>query len=155
MTLKHLRVVASLTATVLLMTASGIAWAGGVFSPNNIVVSRSVYVVVPSTVAVNQTLPPNCVAQTLNVPLLVPPNPVGSTTPVKVTCATAVANGMYPNVFNNDTVDGSFGVTSPIFLDQLTTAGAFLNSLAIDSTQIDTSFSSKSELALMPARPHS
>jgi hypothetical protein len=148
MSLKHLRVVASLMAMAFLMTAPGSARAGTVFSPNNIVVSRSVYVGVPSTVVLNQTLPPGCVAQTLNVPLLSPPNPAGSTTPVKVTCGTAVANGTYPNVFNNDTPDGSFGVTSPIFLDQLTTAGALLNSLAIDSTQIDTSFSSKSELAL-------
>jgi len=143
---KHVCGVARLVATLLLITAPGIAWAGGVFSPNNIVVSRSVYVGVPSTVVIGQILPPNCVAATHNVPLLSPPNPAGSTTPVKVTCATAVANGTYPNVFSNDGPDGSFGVTSPIFLDQLTTAGALLNSLAIDSTQIDTSFSSKSEL---------
>ena len=59
MSLKHLRVVASLMAMAFLMTAPGSARAGGVFSPNNIVVSRSVYVGVPSTVVVNQTLPPN------------------------------------------------------------------------------------------------
>ena len=29
----------------------------------------------------------------------------------------------YPYVFNNDTVDGSFGVTSPIILDELTPSG--------------------------------
>ncbi len=143
MTQKRICAVARLMATVLFITAPYSAWAGDVFSPNNIVVSRSVYVGVPSTVAVPTTLPPNCVAQTVNVPLI-----GGGTTPVKVTCATSTADGSYPNVFNNDTVDASFGVTSPIFLDQLTTAGALLNSLAIDSTQIDTSFSSKSELAL-------
>ena len=53
-----------------------------------------------------------------------------------------------PTVFNNDAADSHFGITSPIFLDQLTTGGALLNTLPIDSTQIDTSFSSKSELAV-------
>jgi hypothetical protein len=38
----------------------------------------------------------------------------------------AVDNGAFPaigssnNVWNNDNVDGSFGVTPPIFLDQIT-----------------------------------
>ncbi len=67
----------------------------------------------------------------------------------------AVANGSYPsttnsnNVFNNDTVDGSFGVTSPIILDQITPSGTKVNSFAV-SMQHDrhTSFSSKSELGL-------
>ena len=31
----------------------------------------------------------------------------------------ATFDGVYPYVFNNDLVDGSFGVTSPLFLDQL------------------------------------
>jgi hypothetical protein len=142
------RLIASVAAIAMLSTTAVPVWAGGVFSPNNLVVSRSVYTGSASTVAVGQTLPPGCVAQTVPVPLISPPPPLPATTPVKVTCAAAIANGVYPNVFNNNTVDGSFGVTSPIYLDQLTTAGAFLNSLAIDSTQIDTSFSSKSELAL-------
>ena len=38
-------------------------------------------------------------------------------------CATAIANGNYPYVFNNDTVDGSFGVTSPLYLKQITPSG--------------------------------
>jgi hypothetical protein len=70
----------------------------------------------------------------------------------------AVVNGAYPYVWNNDTVDGSFGITSKIFLDQSTTSGAFLNSLQVPNSSQDgvpptkdqmvTSFSSKSELAL-------
>ena len=36
-------------------------------------------------------------------------------------CAVASDDGTYPRVFNNDLVDGSFGVTSRVFLDQLTT----------------------------------
>jgi hypothetical protein len=83
------------------------------------------------------------VSGTVAVPLL-----AGGTTPVAVTCSTAIANGSYPAVFNNDTADGSFGVTSPIFLDQMTTTGFLLDSLAMDPAQIVTSFSSKSELAL-------
>jgi uncharacterized protein (TIGR03437 family) len=51
-------------------------------------------------------------------------------------------------VWNNDSVDGSFGVTSPIFLDQLSPSGTTLDSVAIPSNMIVTSFSSKSELAL-------
>ncbi|HLK52700.1 MAG TPA: hypothetical protein VKU42_04545, partial [Candidatus Angelobacter sp.] len=42
----------------------------------------------------------------------------------------------------------SFGVTSPIFLDNIKTNGEQLGTLAIPSDQIVTSFSSKSELAL-------
>ena len=68
-----------------------------------------------------------------------------------------MANGQYPYVFNNDSVDGSFGVTSPLVLDQLTSWGAFVNALELPNSsqtwathgdQIVTSFSSKSEGAL-------
>jgi hypothetical protein len=119
------------------------------FEPGNLVVSRSVYVGTSGTVTTGETLPPGCMAGSVNVPLLPPaPPPPNDTTAVKVKCAKAVADGTYPTVFNNNTADGSFGVTSPIFLDQMTPDGRFINSLAVDSTQIVTSFSSKSELAL-------
>lgn len=39
---------------------------------------------------------------------------------------TANANGSYSQVFNNSTVDASFGVTSQITLEQLTTTGSFV-----------------------------
>ena len=76
--------------------------------------------------------------------------------PASAACGTAVAtdNGAYPslansnNVWNNNLVDGSFGVTSPIYLDQLTTSGALVNTLLIPTNMVTTSFSSKSELAL-------
>jgi hypothetical protein len=113
------------------------------FTAGNLVVSRSVYSGTASTVTVGQTLPPNCVPNKTN----------------KVTCGTAVANGTYPQVFNNAvSADGSFGVTSPIFLDELTPTGTLLNSLEVpnslmngitgSSDQLVTSFSSKSEEAL-------
>jgi hypothetical protein len=52
-------------------------------------------------------------------------------------------------VFNNALVDPSFGVTSPVFLDQLTPSGRLLSTLRVPSAGgLVTSFSSKSELAL-------
>ena len=116
--------------------------------PGNLLVSRSVYAGRPATVSVGQVLPPGCVPGIVHIPLL-----LGGTTDVAVTCAKAVADGTYPTVFNNAnnagvSVDGSFGVTSPIFLDQVRTDGKLISTLAIDPTRIVTSFSSKSELAL-------
>jgi hypothetical protein len=113
------------------------------FKHDTLVLSRSVYAGNAATVTIGQTLPPGCVASTVNVPLL-----AGGTTPVKVACATATADGTYPSVFDNDKSDGSFGVTSPIFLDNLTTDGKKIGTLAVPSDLIVTSFSSKSELAL-------
>ena len=45
-------------------------------------------------------------------------------------CTAAIANGTYPDVFNNDQVDASFGVTSPIFLEELTPWGQVFNRIA-------------------------
>jgi hypothetical protein len=71
---------------------------------------------------------------------------------------TAIADGSYPGLFTNDTVDGNFGVTSPIALDAFLTstdaAGAVVvgkRAADVDLTALTgvaTSFSSKSELAL-------
>lgn len=93
------------------------------FTPGDLIVSRTVYAGTSSTVTLGQTLPG------------------GGTN-------TAIADGSFPNVFKNETPDPSFGVTSPIYLDQLTTSGSLVNSMAIDSSQITTSFASKSEMAL-------
>ena len=114
------------------------------FKPDTLVLSRSVYVGTPSLLVPGVTLlPPGCVAGTVNVPLI-----AGGTTPVAVTCATPIADGGFPEVFNNGSADGHFGITSPIFLDDLTTDGHLIGSLPIPTDQIVTSFSSKSELAL-------
>ena len=119
------------------------------FKSDSLVLSRSVYTGTASTVTIGQTLPPGCVAGTITLPLL-----AGGTVNVKVKCAVASDNGEYPNlgdnhnVFNNDGPDGSFGVTSPIFLDNITTRGDLLGTLAVPSDLIVTSFSSKSELAV-------
>ena len=78
---------------------------------------------------------------------------VGSTTvlPINPTVA-AVASGAYPGVFNNDGVDGNFGVASSLYLGQITpgTGGGVVQS-STDLTALTgtaTSFSSKSEGAL-------
>jgi hypothetical protein len=113
------------------------------FKSGTLVVSRSVYNGTAATVSVGQTLPPGCVARTVAVPLL-----GGGTASIKVKCATAVADGTYPTVFNNDGPDGSFGITSPIFLDNIRTSGETIGTFAVPTDLIVTSFSSKSELAI-------
>jgi len=91
------------------------------FAAGDLIVSRTVYAGSASLVTVGQALPGG---------------------------GTAISDGSFPNVFTNETPDPSFGVTSPVFLDQLTSRGSFVSSLAIDSSQVTTSFASKSELAL-------
>jgi hypothetical protein len=119
--------------------------ASSFFQPNNLIVSRSVYAGNASTVTIGEQLPPNC------------PSTAGAACNTSSTSGipiTAVDNGEFPNlndshnVWKNAPVDGSFGVTSPIYLDQITTDGNLINTLPVLPTQIVTSFSSKSELAL-------
>ena len=62
---------------------------------------------------------------------------------------TAIADNTYPNVWTNDTVDGSFGVTSAILLTDIEpNSGHVFNSILVPTDQVVTSFSSKSELGL-------
>jgi hypothetical protein len=113
--------------------------AGIHFFPGNLVVSRSVYDNNANNVKVGALLPPNCA------------NTVGP-------CVAATNNGKYPEVFNNVIPDAAFGITSKIFLDQVTPFGFVLDSLEVpnsslrnvrtESNQLVTSFSSKSEIAL-------
>jgi hypothetical protein len=91
------------------------------YQPGNLIVSRTVYEGTAATVTLGQTLSGG---------------------------GTAIADGSFPNVFKNETPDPSFGVTSPIYLDQLTTSGNWVNTTAVNSSVITTSFASKSELAL-------
>ena len=106
--------------------------------PGNLLLSRVVYDNNPNNVVAGVTvLPPNCVG---------------------AACAKATAGGTYPTVFNNASVDGSFGITSKIVLDQLTPFGERVSSLEVPNSsqrgitsnadQMVGSFSSKSELAL-------
>jgi hypothetical protein len=114
------------------------------FRPGDLLLSRAVYDnnAVSITAGVTQ-LPPNCTAGN---------------------CATANSGGTYPQVFNNDQVDGSFGVTSKIVLDELRPDGDHVQSLEVPNSaqrgitanrdQMVTSFSSKSEIALNLSLDH-
>jgi hypothetical protein len=105
---------------------------------DDLLVSRLIYAGAPGLLTPGQTvLPPGCTSG----------------------CATATYDGTYPQVFNNEAVDASFGVTAPITLDEMTTAGDIVGSTTVpvgedgksDGRPADRlvgSFSSKSELAL-------
>jgi hypothetical protein len=65
----------------------------------------------------------------------------------------AIADNNYVNVWNNDTVDGSFGVTSQIRLTDVEPySGRLFDSIIVPTDQVVTSFSSKSELGLHISR---
>ncbi len=114
------------------------------FQPHSLVLSRSVYSASPSALVPGVTvLPPGCLAGNVNVPLI-----AGGTVSVAVTCTTPTTDATYPTVFNNGAADSHFGITSPIFLDNLTSDGHRLGTLPIPTDRIVTSFSSKSELSV-------
>ena len=92
----------------------------------DLLVSGTIYTN-PGIVAGTTQLPPGCAA---------------------ANCVTAVADGTFPQVFNNANVDGSFGITSQIFLDELTTDGRSNGRIMVNPNDMATSYSSKSELAL-------
>jgi hypothetical protein len=75
---------------------------------------------------------------------------VGTTLPDSATATTkAVAGNNYVTVWNNASVDGSFGVTSVIQLTDIDLSnGKVFRSLQVPIDQVVTSFSSKSELGL-------
>src|SRR5690348_13707012 len=111
---------AALSGSLVFAATSSSAFAD-VFQAGNLIVSSTYYAGNASTVTIGQALPGG---------------------------GTAVGNGTFGQVFTNESVDPSFGVTSPIVLQQMTTRGAIVSQMAIDSSQITTSFASKSELAL-------
>jgi hypothetical protein len=75
---------------------------------------------------------------------------IGSVLPNSATATTtAIADNNYVTVWNNDTIDASFGVTSPIRLTVVDPrSGRPLRSVSVPTREVVTSFSSKSELAL-------
>jgi hypothetical protein len=95
--------------------------------PGNLLVSESYYTNDPNIVAGKTELPPGCAG---------------------ANCVTATANGTYPQVFNNALADASFGVTSRIYLAEMTPGGFPIATIPVPSSELVTSFSSKSELAL-------
>ena len=124
------------------------------FVPNSLVLTRSVYVGDADTVVIGENLPPGCAGGANGSSVVVVPTISNGVVNVTVPCGIASDNGEFPNlndshnVWNNAATDGSFGISSPIFLDNLTDEGHLLGTLAIPADQIVTSFSSKSELAL-------
>jgi hypothetical protein len=134
----HTRLAIALLATTTLGGTLAVADEITFFLPGNLLVSRSVYDSPADIITPGVTqLPPNCVA----------PN-----------CVTAIADGTYPTVFNNDTVDASFGITAPIFIDEMLPEGFVVQSIELPNSgdrgvttnkdQMVTSFSSKSEISL-------
>ena len=141
---------ASLTSALFVGVAPYAQGGSDYFYPGNLVVSRSVYDNNSNNVVVGVTaLPPNCSVDS------------GSCTNPPTT---ATNDGTYPTVWNNDLVDGSFGITSKILLDQITPAGVLLTTLEVPNSsqngvpptkdQMVTSFSSKSEIALNLSTDH-
>jgi len=132
------------------------------FVPGSIVLSGTVYVGDADTVTPNEVLPPGCLQTGTIASQIASPNPAtvdvptlkGGILAVQVPCGYSSDNGEAPNlndnhnVWNNASTDGSFGVSSPIVLWDLSTDGHFLGRLDVPSKEIVTSFSSKSELAL-------
>jgi hypothetical protein len=132
---------AGLAAPAVVAQDRGVSGSDTKLYPGNLVVSRSLYDNRASNVSLGEVLPPNC----------------QSTQAGCAPATGAVSNGLYPFVFNNDGYDSSFGITSRIFLDQITPSGSLINSLEVPNSltgvngtgdQLVTSFSSKSELAL-------
>jgi hypothetical protein len=89
---------------------------------DNLVVTESVYAGYPSLIVAGTTMLPTGVV--------------------------AIADGGFPEVFNNATVDSSFGITSPIYLLELTSHGEVVRHLPVPTNKMTTSFSSKSELGI-------
>lgn len=119
-----------LLATAFVFAAAGHALAQTVepFAAGDLLVSGSTYSATASTITLGETLPNG---------------------------AAAAATGAYPGVFNNDTPDPSFGITSPIIINEITPSGSVVQSINItqlaateDDINLSNSFSSKSELAL-------
>ena len=120
------------------LTASAQAdggWGGGSsLRPGKLLVFTSTYQTADITPG-STVLPPGCTAASA----------AASGTP----CGTAGYSGTYPQAFNNDADDGSFGITSPIFLDELDPwSGHLLDTIPVPTSDLVTSFSSKSEGAL-------
>ena len=116
-----LRVRAAL-ATTALFALPALAHADPVYAPGNLLVSKSVLGAPPSTLVVGQTVLPGGGGKT------------------------AVGDGTFGNIFKNETPDPSFGITTPISIDQVTRGGTVVSTQVVPG--IVTSFPSKSELGL-------
>ena len=125
-------------AAVLATAASPPASAAPIsFAPGDLAVTYSVYpgLANPYTGSTGGYATPDIVAGTTVLPISPP--------------VVASNGGSYPGVFSNTAVDANFGVTSPIYLGQITPTGTMVSTTDLTAlTGITTSFSSKSELSL-------
>jgi hypothetical protein len=126
-------------ASIFAIPAGANATSGhNVFSSGDLLVTTGVWTTNSDITAGSTMLPPNC----------------ATANPAYVSCNAAAAPGTYPVVFNNGAIDGNFGVSQPIVLDEVDPdTGRLLKAVTVpdDPTKGDhltTSFSSKSELAL-------
>ena len=112
-----LAVVVTAAGPVIAATGASAASAadhGGSLRPGNLLVSGSVYQNDPGLLTPGVTvLPPGCTSG----------------------CVTATNDGSFPDVFNNELADPSFGVTSPMFLDQLTPSGRLVSTLRVPTAR--------------------
>ncbi len=115
----------AMAATVMLGSVAFPAYAATpLFTPGDLLVSSSTYTAPANLITVGQALPGG---------------------------GTAVADASLPNVWNNETPDPSFGITSAITISDVTTSGSVVNSITLNdgnSGGMVTSFPSKSELGL-------
>lgn len=136
---RRITLVAALSAAItpaLASSADARRDGAGALRPGDLLVSSSVYEEDKGLTAGVTQLPTGCTTE----------------------CVTATAGGAYPEVWNNDLVDGNFGVASKIVLDELDPLGGLVKSIEVPNSttpglpggadQMVTSFSSKSELSL-------
>jgi hypothetical protein len=112
------------------LCGNALAWDdAAVLGPNTLVISSSTYDPSQGAVASLKVGTPLANSATATIP--------------------AVADNNYVTVWNNDTVDASFGVTSPIRVSVLDPKnGRLFREVSVPTSQVVTSFSSKSELGL-------
>ena len=123
-------IVSLLVGSSVICTMGSVAWADeGLLRPDSLVISASTYDRSKGAIASLK---------------------VGTTLPNTATATTAaIADNSYVNVWNNETADASFGVTSPIrLLDVDPRSGHVFRTVEVPTNQVVTSFSSKSELGL-------
>lgn len=131
----HARTSVARTVSIIMACGAGVAYVGAaaaddsVFRPGSLIISSSVYEAQSGAVA------------SLKVGTLLPNTNTAT--------VAAISDNNYVTVWNNDTVDASFGVTSPIYLTDVDAdTGRALNHQLVPTSQVVTSFSSKSELGL-------
>lgn len=115
--------------------------------PNSLVISGTVFPRDGVDITVGQNLP---YADTLagGSTKTVEKNGTSVSAWAPATFAQAVVDGQYPQVFNNASSDGSFGVDTPIDLWNVSLDGRPLGAVQVPTSQMVTSFESKSELAV-------